>query len=193
MALNNDDISLLRSYQYAKDLFELPNNIGFDGKSSSLDLTQSYIDMIPAGLKGVKYCHFYDRPKFVAPDFSGDIIIGRNPKITIATGTTEMEDLQKRYERCKEFVEAPRYRGINGQYHLCTLPNNMLFKEEKHYSALFYFLDLGKTSIKVTPKIKGVDKVFMPQVKFITPTFLTEKCVSHKSTRIVTPKTMVHE
>ena len=156
MDLNNRDISLLNSYQYAKGkIVSLPEGIRFIG--GALVLTASHVDMIPAGLQGIDTVIFSDAPKFIAPDYMGKVYV------ETCNCSRRLHDLKRykdRYVRCQKFMEMPRY--LNGEQ--CTLPKGMRFFKLEYG----YYLDLTKTPVKFASSISGITKIFK---KTQTPEF----------------------
>ncbi len=180
--LTDIDISILNSYQYAKGkVSTLPEGVRFIG--GELDLRASYVDMIPAGLKGIDGVFFPNFPRFIAPDYTGEVYVDRGND-----GLYRLPDLKSykdRYIRCQKFVEMPRY--FNGG--LCTLPNNMhFFKGENGYC-----LDLRKTSIKYASTISGISRIICEHpLEFFRPDF-PKKISRHNGVQLPHQKTKIKE
>ena len=180
--LTDRDISILNSYQYAKGkVSTLPEGVRFIG--GELDLRASYVDMIPAGLKGIDSVYFSNFPRFIAPDYTGEVYVDRGND-----GLYRLPDLKSykdRYIRCQKFVERPRY--FNGG--LCTLPKNMhFFKGENGYC-----LDLRKTSVKYASTVSGITRVFTEnELKFFRPDF-SQKIAHHKGRQMTNQKNRIKE
>ncbi len=180
--LTDKDIFILNSYQYAKGkVSTLPEGVGFIG--GELYLRASCVDMIPAGLKGIDSVCFSNFPRFIAPDYTGEVYVDRGKD-----GFYRLPDLKSykdRYIRCQKFVEMPRY--FNGG--LCTLPNNMhFFKGENGYC-----LDLRKTSIKYASTILGISRIiFEHPLEFFRPDF-SKKIAHHKGHQMTNQKNRIKE
>lgn len=182
MDLNNRDISLLNSYQYAKGkVSTLPEGVRFIG--GELDLRASYVDMIPAGLQGIDTVIFSDAPKFIAPDYTGEVYVDKfNCDMW---RLSDLKILKDRYIRCQKFVEMPRYFYNR----LCTLPKDMrFFKAEDGYC-----LDLSKTSVRYASAISGISRIiFEHPLEFFRPDF-PKKISHHKGIQEPQQKTKIKE
>ncbi len=180
--LNDKDISILNSYQYAKGkVLTLPEGIRFIG--GELDLRASCVDMIPAGLKGIDSVYFSVSPKFIAPDYTGEVLIDY-----LDDPVHPLDDLKKykdRYVRCQKFVEMPRYFYDR----LCTLPKDMrFFKAEDGYC-----LDLSKTSVRYASAILGISRIiFEHPLEFFRPDF-SQKIAHHKGHQMTNQKNRIKE
>lgn len=179
--LNDRDLSILNSYQYAKGkISTLPEGVSFIG--GALDLRASCVDMIPAGLQGIDSVYFYDIPKFIAPDYTGEVHVDKFDHIYRLRNLKSYKD---RYIRCQKFVEMPRY--LNGE--LCTLPKNMrFFKGEDGYC-----LDLRKTSIRYVFAISGITRIIHENApEFFRPDF-PKKIAHHRGRQTVHSKPRIKE
>ena len=182
MDLNNKDVSLLSSYQYADGkIVSLPEGVRFIG--GALDLTASYVDMIPAGLKGIDTVIFSDLPKFIAPDYTGKVYV---EKFNRGRRLHDLKTYKDRYVRCQKFMEMPRY--LNGAQ--CTLPKDMrFFKLERGY-----YLDLTKTSVQFASSMSGITRIFTKtQAPELFKLDFPKKISSHKGIRASHNKTKIKD
>ena len=153
----------------------------------------SELDMVPAGLKGIKGIVFDHKPLFIAPDFDGHIMYpGARSVDGSCMSEAEMEQAKARYSAYREMVEKPRYiKARDGSLLLCSLPKNMNFIYKR---GIGRFLDLTYTDVVKRQKFDGIQKVILypkkdPSLEIKTP----RKVISHNKPQMVHSKPRIKE
>ena len=182
----------LSKFTYGEKFEHLPNQMELDGRGG-LRLENTKVDMIPAGLKGVTFVYFTQKPRYIAPDFDG-IVVCHNPKgihHVIDMDKLDIELAKARYIAEREKVEKLRFiQEKDGTLSVCSLPTNMQILYKQFEGG--YFLDLTQTSIREKQKLGGFKDIILEPKKPVQQEFpfvLAQKIASHKKPQRVHQKT----
>ena len=146
----------------AEKFTHLPSGVKFAKGILAVDETE--IDMVPAGLKGIKGIIFNKMPLFVAPDFNGYVIHSAAAGYAVMNDE-ELKEAKIRYKANKKMVEAPRYvEKEDGSLSLCSLPKNINVVL-KPYAG--YYLDLTQTDIVEKQTIKNFEEIILYPKRFL--------------------------
>lgn len=179
------DIISFSNFKFGEKLTKFsPGVMEYLPFSKLLDLSRLLdLDMIPAGLRGVKTIQIRHRfkndfPRFIAPDFKGEIIYKNSNEVWEKMPDDLVFEAKKNYARYRKQVEAPRY-PMRGLYNLCVLPTKMHFFRK----GINGCLDLSQTTITEKPFILGAFHVIMP----------SQKITHHRGRQMVHSKPKIYE
>ena len=147
----------LSKFRYGEKFEHLPEKMELNARGH-LCLTNTKIDMIPAGLKGVCFVFMAKKPRYIAPDFKGSVLYENSNRIE-DMDNLDVQAAKARYSAYRDKVEKPRYvEEKDGSLSLCSLPTNMhiFYKQCEGYC-----LDLTRTSIREKQKLGGFKEVLL--------------------------------
>lgn len=172
------------SFSFDEKLTKFPTGVmEYLRFSKTLDTSRlTNLDMIPAGLKGVKVIQVKhekenDFPRFISPDFMGKIGYVNVDGEWCPMPKDLILEAKKNYIKYRKLVESSRHPK-NGLCPVCVLPTKMAFLEKGNQ----IYLDLRKTTITEPPFVLGAYNVIMPQ-----------KIAHHRTGRISCSKIKVYE
>ena len=173
-------------FQFAEKFERLPLMIQMGDPCSQyspkgiLDLSQTKVDMIPEGLKGINSVYFDTKPDYIAPDYNGKIYFYDCNSFT-EMSPEEVAIAKSQFVENRFFVEKARYLvDKDGLSYLCSLPQNMTFIEKKYT----YYLNLTRTDVIENPGIYGVISILYPKYKSLYELKVPEKNSHHNSAKI---------
>lgn len=171
----------LSKFKFADKFDHLPEQMELNARGN-LCLAHTKIDMIPAGLKGVYIVFMAKKPRYIAPDFKGDIMYEEAHRINYMDNL-EVQAAKARYNLYRDMVEKPRYiEEKDGSLSLCSLPTDMHIFYDFFKGG--YCLDLTQTSIREKQNLGGFKEVILEPKKVVQQEFpfvLAQKVASHKS------------
>ena len=180
-------------FRFAEKFDRLPDRMEMDGRGE-LRLDRTKIDMVPAGLKGVFFVIFPEKPRYVAPDFKGWVVYYEGNRFK-DMDRLEIQAAKARYSADRENVEKPRYiEEKDGSLSLCSLPTDMHIFNKPFESG--YFLDLTRTSVKEKQNLGGFKDIILYPKKAVQQEFsfvFPEKITRSKSRSVMSSKMKIYE
>ena len=183
----------LSKFQYGEKFERLPLGMSFGSGVIRLDFTQTKVDMVPAGLTGIKYLEFFKKPLYISPDYEGQVIYSEGAYSLAGCDfmdDDEIEAAKKRYTENREFVEKPRYvENEDGSLSLCSLPTNMRIISKPYKG---FYLDLTQTDVIEKQEFKGFQGTIL-YPKRSTLSNAPQKVMHHKGCQMVHSKPRIKE
>ena len=180
-------------FRFADKFNRLPEQMELNARGH-LCLTNTKIDMIPAGLKGVCFVFMAQKPRYIAPDFKGTVIYEDSNRFK-DMDNLEVQAAQARYTFDRDIVEKPRYiEEEDGSLSLCSLPTDMHIFNKPFESG--YFLDLTRTSVKEKQNLGGFKDIILYPKKAVQQEFsfvFPQKITRSKSRSVMSSKMKIYE
>lgn len=149
------------SYWWDKEFHELPLMIYYKN-DQCLDLSHSCINVVPAGLRGVKTIQLRERPIAIAPDYMGGVKYEWSAFCFHSLTDEEIKEGKKVYRKNKKFCETPHsWAGGSPHTNYKNLPNNMRFVTVGNRA----FLDLRRSNVVLKHAdvpVGGIKAVLLP-------------------------------